>query len=57
MVCECDISWTVVAQGAQGARDGELLQAVNDGQPQTGLQMAWIRSRMKQAAPHVLVVI
>jgi hypothetical protein len=57
MACECDISWTVVTQGAQGARDKDLLQAANECQPQTGVQMAWLRSRMKQAAPQVLVVV
>ena len=57
MVCECDISWTVVAPGAQGARDDDLLQAAHTCQPQTGVQMAWIRSRMKQAAPQALVVV
>ena len=57
MACECDISWTVVGQGAQGARDSELLQVVNDCHPPTEVQMAWIRSRMKQGAPQVLVVV
>ena len=56
MTCECDISWTIVAQGAQGARDRDLLHAVHACAPETALQMSWLRSRMKQAAPQALVV-
>jgi len=56
MVCEGDISWTIVAQGAQGARDKELLAVVHSCEPQTAIQMAWLKSRMKQAAPQALVV-
>jgi hypothetical protein len=56
MACDCDISWTMVGQGAQAARDSELLQVVRTSQPDTAMQVAWLRSRMKQAAPQALVV-
>jgi hypothetical protein len=56
MTCDCDISWTMVAQGAQGARDAALLEVVRASEPHTAIQVAWIRSRMKQAAPQALVV-
>jgi len=56
MCCECDISWTMVAGGAQGTRDPALLAVVHDLEPRTSVQMAWMRSRMKQAAPQALVV-
>ena len=56
MATECDILWTLVAQGAQGARDEDLLAAVGRCEEQTATQLAWLRTRMKQAAPQALVV-
>src|SRR3954451_13067031 len=51
MACECDICWTLVGQAAQGARDTELVSVVHDCETETALQVTWLRSRMKQAAP------
>ena len=56
MACECDISWTLVGQAAQGARDAELLQAVHACEGETAIQLKWLRTRMKQAAPQALLV-
>jgi len=56
MACECDICWTLVGQGAQGARDAELLDVVHSCEGDTALQLRWLRTRMKQAAPQALVV-
>jgi hypothetical protein len=56
MACECDISWTLVGQAAQGARDRELLAVVHACEGETAMQITWARSRMKQAAPQALVV-
>ena len=56
MACECDIVWTLVGQGAQGARDTELLEITHGCEPETATQMQWLRTRMKQAAPQALVV-
>jgi hypothetical protein len=56
MATECDICWTLVGQAAQGARDDDLLAVVRDCEAETSLQVAWLRSRMKQAAPQALVV-
>jgi hypothetical protein len=56
MTAECDLCWTLVAQGAQGARDDELLTVVRDCETQTATQQAWLRTRLKQAAPQALVV-
>jgi len=56
MAAEVDISWTLIAQAAQGARDADLLGVVQDCERETATQMAWLRTRMKQAAPQVLVV-
>ena len=56
MATECDISWTLVGQAAQGARDTELLDVVTRCETETATQIAWLRTRMKQAAPQALVV-
>jgi hypothetical protein len=56
MACEADITWTLVGQAAQGARDSELLETVERCEGETSTQIKWLRGRMKQAAPQVLVV-
>jgi hypothetical protein len=56
MAAEVDIAWTLIAQAAQGARDEELLEAVESCEEETATQMAWLGTRMKQAAPQALVV-
>lgn len=56
MANECDISWTVVGQAAYGARDEELLGVVKSCEQETAIQLKWLRTRMKQAAPQALVV-
>jgi hypothetical protein len=56
MAAECDIAWTLVGQAAQGARDPELLEVVRACEGATAMQMKWLRTRMKQAAPQALVV-
>jgi hypothetical protein len=56
MASACDIAWTMVGQAAQGARDMELLKVVNACEGQTAIQLKWLRTRMKQAAPQALLV-
>jgi hypothetical protein len=56
MASECDICWTLIGQAAQGARDDELLEAVQRCEGETAIQVKWLRTRMKQAAPQALVV-
>jgi hypothetical protein len=56
MTAECDICWTVVGQAAQGVRDHELLDVVTGCEGETAVQLKWLRTRMKQAAPQALVV-
>jgi hypothetical protein len=56
MTCECDITWTLVGQAAQGARDRQLLETVQACEGETAIQLAWLKTRMKQAAPQALVV-
>ncbi len=56
MATECDIAWTLVGQAAQGARDRDLLDVVQRCEAETVVQLKWLRTRMKQAAPQALVV-
>jgi hypothetical protein len=51
-----DITWTLVSQAGQGARDRELLHVVDRCAPQTTTQLAWLRMRMGAAAPQTLLV-
>lgn len=55
LVSFVDVTWTMVAQAAQALRDGELLQAVTDCEAETAVQLRWLQSRMKQAAPQALI--
>jgi hypothetical protein len=50
-----DITWTMVKQAAQGLRDAELLDVVGWCDGETSTQLAWLRTRMKQAAPQALI--
>ena len=56
MAAEVDMSWTLIAQAAQGIRDSDLLEAVQACEQETATQMDWLRTQMKQAAPQALVV-
>jgi hypothetical protein len=52
----CDMAWTLLGQAAQGARDRELLEIVAGCEGETEIQLKWLRTRLKQAAPQALVV-
>jgi hypothetical protein len=56
MAAESDICWTLVRQAAQGLRDEDLVSVVDAGDAVTAVQLAWLRTRMKAAAPQALVV-
>lgn len=49
-------TWTVVAQGAQGLRDDELLRIATTSNAETSRQLTWLNTRMKAAAPQALIV-
>lgn len=55
MANECEISWAMVGQAAQGVGDAELLQTVEGCERQTATQIRWLRTRMKQSAPQALI--
>ena len=56
MASEADISWTVIGQAAQGARDQSLLETVRDCEANTATQLKWLKTRIKQSAPQTLLV-
>ena len=56
MASACEIAWTMIGQAAQGARDRDLLGVVERCEAQTAVQLKWLRTRMKQAAPQALLV-
>jgi hypothetical protein len=56
MASECDVVWTLIGQAGQGARDDELQQVVQRCEGETAIQLRWLLTRMKQAAPQALVV-
>jgi hypothetical protein len=49
-------TWTVIAQGAQGLRDRDLLEVAEHANAQTSRQLTWLNTRMKSAAPQALIV-
>jgi hypothetical protein len=55
LACACDISWTLVGQAAQGARDPDLLSVVRSCEGETAIACKWLTTRMKAAAPQALV--
>src|SRR5215211_8813229 len=56
MATECEVTWALVGQAAQGARDPDLLDTVERCEGEVAAQLKWLRTRMKQAAPQALVV-
>lgn len=48
-------TWTVIAQGAQGLRDPELVGIANSANAETSPQLSWLNTRMKAAAPQTLI--
>lgn len=50
MAAECDLSWTMIGQAAQGILDRELLAIVNRFEGETVIQLRWLWTRMKEAA-------
>jgi hypothetical protein len=50
------MAWMVVGQAAQGARDQELIRAVEACDKELESQQQWLTTRMKAAAPQALLV-
>jgi hypothetical protein len=50
-----DITWAMIKQAASALRDRELLEVVEKCDSETTIQLQWLQTRMKQAAPQALV--
>jgi hypothetical protein len=48
-------TWTVIYQGAQGARDRELMTIAEHCNADTSRVLTWLNTRMKAAAPQALL--
>ncbi|WP_030902450.1 hypothetical protein [Streptomyces sp. NRRL F-5126] len=51
-----DITWSLIGQASQAARDRDLLAVGLRCAEQTTAQLDWLRMRMKAAAPQTLLV-
>ncbi|MEN8582540.1 hypothetical protein B1A87_018910 [Arthrobacter sp. KBS0703] len=56
LVHHIDVTWMMVGQAAQGDRDKELQAVVKQCEGDSELQIRWLKTRMKQAAPQALLV-
>lgn len=56
MAQEVNIHWIALGQVAQAVRDHELLDEVSGLHKETLTQIKWAKTRIKEAAPQVLVV-
>lgn len=50
-----DVTWTLVKQPGSALRDRELLDVVSQSDGETSVQLRWLQTRMKQAAPQALI--
>lgn len=51
-----EITWELIGQAAQGARDRELFDIVARCDHEVSAQVKWLRMRMRAAAPQTLLV-
>ncbi len=54
LACFVSITWDLVGQAAQATRDTEALDTVTACRAQTATQVAFLRTRLEQAAPQAL---
>lgn len=50
-----ELAWVVLVQVAKATRDGELLAAAERGRVEAERRWKWVRTRVKEASPQVLV--
>ena len=55
LATEARICWTLLGQAAQALRDKDLIETCMQNQQQSTRQIAWLKTRSKQAAPQTLV--
>ncbi len=54
LASQASIDWTILGQGAQAAKDGELLALVNECHTDQLRALKWATTRIKEAAPQTL---
>jgi hypothetical protein len=54
VACEASIDWVILGQGAQGARDQDLLAVVSSCHPQTLRTVRWATTKLKEVSPQIL---
>jgi len=52
---EAEIAWVILAQAAQAARDRELLREVSLCHDEAEARGKWLRTKIKESAPQILV--
>jgi hypothetical protein len=55
LASEASISWVILGQGAQAAKDRELLQAIQECHPDTLRTLKWTNTKIKETSPQVLM--
>ena len=55
LASEASINWVILGQGAQAAKDPELLQATKECHPDTLRTLKWTNNMIKEASPQVLM--
>ena len=51
-----DVTWMMVKQAALALRDDQLVAVVGQCDAQIKVQLSWLTTRMKQAAPQALII-
>ncbi|MCU1481818.1 MAG: hypothetical protein JWQ19_2604 [Subtercola sp.] len=51
-----DVTWMMIKQAAAGLRDDQLTKVVGECEGQIKVQLNWLTTRMKQAAPQALII-
>ena len=51
-----DVTWMMVKQAALALRDDQLVAVVEQCEAQIKVQLGWLTTRMKQAAPQALII-
>jgi hypothetical protein len=54
LASEASINWVILGQGAQAAKDAELLQATKECHPDTLRTLKWTNTMLKNVSPQVL---
>ncbi len=55
LASEASINWVILGQGAQAAKDHELLQATKECHPDTLRTLKWTNTKIKETSPQVLM--